>query len=184
MIMKMKYAVAILASMCLVTRAASVTAQQDALIKEPAKSADIAPPGVRNDPFYAPDTADLLNQVQQPGFVYGPGYNAVQWKVVDSPLRNQIALQESALAHEANEIRHKLESATTDAQRSEVRAKLSENLGKQFDLRQKRHGLEIESLEAQVKKLRELVRKRQDSREEIISRRVDQILREAEGLGW
>ena len=108
----------------------------------------------------------------------------MEWKVAGNPEGNQLAMQESTLAHEANEIRHRLESATTDAQRSEVRTKLEENLGKQFDLRQKRHGLEIEALETQVKKLRELVRKRQESREEIISRRVDQVLREAEGLGW
>jgi hypothetical protein len=106
------------------------------------------------------------------------------WKVVGSAEGNELATQEATLAHDANEIRRRLESATTDSQRSEVRTKLEENLGKQFDLRQKRHGLEIEALETQVKKLRELVRKRQESRAEIISRRVDQVLREAEGLGW
>ena len=176
--MKMKYAVAILASVCLVALAASVTARQD-VRRDSMKSADVAPSGMPRTPFYVPDS-----DLPPPGQPNGLGYGSVEWRVVENPLRNQIVLQESSLAHEANEIRHKLESATTDAQRSEVRAKLSENLGKQFDLRQKRHGLEIESLEAQVKKLKELVRKRQDSREEIISRRVDQILREAEGLGW
>ena len=83
-----------------------------------------------------------------------------------------------------NSLKDALERAQTDAQRADVRTKLTDNLGKQFDLRQKRHGLEIEALEAQVKKLRELVRKRQESREDIISRRVDQIIRETDGLGW
>ena len=133
-------------------------------------------------PFYSPDADPLAQSRSAEGF-----FAATVPRTGKSPTARseiKLALQESALAHEANEIRHRLESATTDAQRSEVRTKLSENLGKQFDLRQKRHGLEIEALETQVKKLRELVRKRQDSREEIISRRVDQILREAEGLGW
>ncbi len=178
--MKMKYAVAMLASTCLVAIAASVTAQQDAQPRERAKSADVVPAVPPKTSYYVPDTATLPTQVPR----LETNYGSDEWKFIVHPVRNQIALQESALAQEANEIRHRLESATTDAQRSEVRAKLSENLGKQFDLRQKRHGLEIESLEAQVKKLRELVRKRQDSREEIISRRVDQVLREAEGLGW
>ena len=173
--MKMKYAVAILTSISLVVLAASVTAQQNARPAESAKSADVLPGPFPKTSYYVPDAVTIPSSVQRLDVGY-PGY--------ESPERSQIPQQESVLQHEANEIRHRLESATTDAQRSEVRAKLSENLGKQFDLRQKRHGLEIESLEAQVKKLKDLVRKRQDSREEIISRRVDQILREAEGLGW
>jgi hypothetical protein len=108
----------------------------------------------------------------------------LQWSVARVPEHSQLAMQESTLAHEADELKHRLESATSDAQRSDARTKLAENVGKQFDLRQKRHGLEIEALEAQIKKLRELVQKRQESRSEIISRRVDQIVRESEGLGW
>ena len=98
--------------------------------------------------------------------------------------RGELANQEAALAQEGEELRHALDGAKSDDQRKEIRSKLTDNLGKQFDLRQKRHGLEIEALETQVKKLKELVRKRQESREDIISRRVDQILREADGLGW
>ncbi len=98
--------------------------------------------------------------------------------------RNKLASQESILAHEADQLKHNLERAQSDAQRSELRTKLAENIGKQFDLRQKRHGSEIEALETQVKKLKELVRKRQEAREEIVSRRVEQTLREADGLGW
>jgi hypothetical protein len=179
--MKMKYAVAFLTSLTLVATAPSVPAQQDASRAQP-KSSDLAPITASRAPFYYRSDADpVLAPAQRDLFrSFGP----MEWKHAGSPEGNQLAIQESTLAHEANEIRHRLESATTDAQRSEVRTKLEENLGKQFDLRQKRHGLEIEALETQVKKLRELVRKRQESRAEIISRRVDQVLREAEGLGW
>ncbi len=72
----------------------------------------------------------------------------------------------------------------SDTARSDIKAKLSATLGKQFDLRQKRHEQEIKALEAKVKKLKELVIKRQESREEIVSRRLEQILRESQGLGW
>jgi hypothetical protein len=180
MIMKMKYAVAFLTSLVLVAMAASVPAQQDTFKAQP-RSNDLAPSVTAKSPFYRSD-GDPVSIPGQRSF-FG-NYAPMEWKVAGSPEGNQLAIQESTLAHEANEIRHRLDSATTDAQRSEVRTKLEENLGKQFDLRQKRHGLEIEALETQVKKLRELVRKRQESRGEIISRRVDQVLREAEGLGW
>ena len=51
---------------------------------------------------------------------------------------------ESALAQQVEELKHRLDGAATDADRSKVRTQLAELLGKQFDIRQKRHGLEIE----------------------------------------
>jgi hypothetical protein len=181
MIMKMKYAVAFLTSLGIVALAAAVPAAQE-MYKTQRRSADLAPVETAKVPYYRSDADPLLTTPATARYdLYG---RAAEWKVAGNPEHNQLAIEESTLANEANEIRHRLESATSDTQRSEARAKLAVNLGKQFDLRQKRHGLEIEALEAQVKKLKELVQKRQESRSEIISRRVDQILREAEGLGW
>lgn len=77
-----------------------------------------------------------------------------------------------------------LETVNSDGERREIKDKLRDVLAKQFDQRQKRHGQEIENLEAQVKKLKDLVSKRQENRDEIISRRLEQIQRDAEGLGW
>jgi hypothetical protein len=42
----------------------------------------------------------------------------------------------------------------------------------------------ILAIDAQVKKLKELVRARTENRREIVSRRLEQIVREAQGLGW
>ena len=103
----------------------------------------MAPIGVGKTPFYSNDVDPLVNRGHAGLF---DGYG-VGWKIEASPERNQLATQEAALAHEMGEIRQRLESTMTDAQRSEVRTRLAENLGKQFDLRQKRHGLEIEALE-------------------------------------
>jgi flagellar basal body L-ring protein FlgH len=179
MIMKTTYAVALLTSLALVAMAASVPAQQDTFQAQ-RRSTDAAPTEKPSTTFYQNDLEPRVNQ--QPRSVLFSTDRALG--IGDIPARDQFAVEESTLANEANEIRHHLESTTTDAQRSEIRTKLAENLGKQFDVRQKRHGLEIEALEMQVKKLKELVRRRQESRAEIISRRVDQILREADGLGW
>jgi hypothetical protein len=68
--------------------------------------------------------------------------------------------------------------------KEKIKVKLTETLDKQFDLRQKRHEAEIAALEAQVKKLKEMVQKRQENRKDIIGKRLDQLLREAEGLSW
>jgi hypothetical protein len=92
--------------------------------------------------------------------------------------------EETNLAHVADELAKKLGGAKSDTDRSQIKTQLSEALEKQFDLRQKRHQEEIAGLEAKVKKLKGLVGKRQENRREIVSKRLDQILSDAEGLGW
>jgi hypothetical protein len=180
MIMNMKYLGIALTCVGLVAAVASAPAQQS-----PQRS------GVNS---FSRDSLGQPGTPDQPGTLFSAdvfgnqGANLYSTSTAWSPEarseRTKLTGQESVLAHEADQLKHNLERAQSDAQRSEIRTKLAENLGKQFDLRQKRHGLEIEALETQVKKLKELVRKRQDAREEIISRRVEQTLREADGLGW
>jgi hypothetical protein len=88
------------------------------------------------------------------------------------------------LEHRVDELSRELGSTESDQRRGEIRAALGEILGKQFDLRQKRHELEIEGLEARIKNLRQLVQKRQENRAEIIAHRLDQIVRDSQGLGF
>lgn len=92
--------------------------------------------------------------------------------------------EEANLAHEGDQLGRQLAEAKSDSDRDKIKAKLSDLLEKQFDLRQKRHESEIEALEAQVKKLKDLVQKRQENRRDIISKRLDQVVRDAQGLGW
>jgi hypothetical protein len=92
--------------------------------------------------------------------------------------------EEAQLANQAGEFARELGSAKSDTDRDKLKTQLGTVLEKQFELRQQRHKKEIESLEAQVKKLRDLVDKRQENRREIIAKRLDQILQESQGLGW
>jgi hypothetical protein len=72
----------------------------------------------------------------------------------------------------------------SETQRGKIKGKLAEVLEKQFDLQQTRRDLEVARIEAQLKKLRDLMRKRSDARQTIVEKRLDQLLREADGLGW
>ncbi len=94
------------------------------------------------------------------------------------------APEEASLAHETDRLARQLVEAKSDTDRDKLKTRLGELLEKQFDQRQKRHERELESLETQVKKLRDLVAKRQENRREIIGRRLEQIQRESQGLGW
>jgi hypothetical protein len=71
-----------------------------------------------------------------------------------------------------------------EAERAKLKTKLTDALSKQFDLQQKRRERELARVEAQLKKLRDLMKKRSDERKSIIEKRVDQLVRDAEGLGW
>jgi hypothetical protein len=92
--------------------------------------------------------------------------------------------EEANLSRQAEQLARRLADAKSDSDRDKIKGDLRDVLEKQFELRQRRHEQEIEALEAQVKKLKDLVRRRSDNRREIVAKRLDQILSEAEGLGW
>jgi hypothetical protein len=92
----------------------------------------------------------------------------------------QVHQEEAAIAPLVKQ----LKDAKSDSEIDKIKGQLDDALEKSFAMRQKRHTEEIEDLEAKVKKLKELVAKRQEKRHEIIANRRDQILRDAQGLGW
>jgi hypothetical protein len=92
--------------------------------------------------------------------------------------------EDATYARTAEQLARKLGAAKGDSDRGKIKDDLTQVLEKQFDLRQKRHLNEIKSLEAKVKKLKDLVDKRQENRREIVSKRLEQIMSDAEGLGW
>ncbi len=187
--MKLKYIGTLLTSMGLVAAAAAAVAAQqsreatkDAVPPEKAYSTQGAKSADAGSAAQAPDQPSNSDLIGRTPSEYGRNYASAY--TFPTGEQNALSNAESALARKADGLKRMLEHAKGDSQRNEVRTKLAENLGQQFDLRQKRHKLEIEALEQQVAKLKELVRKRQESREEIISRRVEEIQREVDGLGW
>jgi hypothetical protein len=116
---------------------------------------------------------------QQPGNPFG--YGVPQG---GDPEMEKLLGEEAAAEREATALVDEYARTPDEEKRAKIRAKLSAALEKQFDLQQKRRDLEVTRVEEQLKKLRDLMRKRRDSRQAIIDHRLDQILRDAEGLGW
>jgi hypothetical protein len=100
------------------------------------------------------------------------------------PDRQEGAPEEGRLATEADRLARQLGQAKSEDDKEQLKAKLADVLDKQFEQRQRRHESEIEALEAQLKKLKDLVRIRNERRREIVAKRLEQVLRDAEGLGW
>ncbi len=78
----------------------------------------------------------------------------------------------------------KLLKTAEGAEKESVVAKLKSAVGEQFDQRQEGKAKELKALEEQLAKLKEIHAKRTQQRDVIIAERVQQILRDAEGLGW
>lgn len=130
-----------------------------------------------------PRAEPARDQPSQSPYGPGPGYSYRQSASTNAATR-KLQSGENDLQGEANDLVQRLASAKSDAEKKELRGKLETALGKQFDLRQQRHALEIEMLEAKVTRLKQLVNKRHESRSDIIAKRLDQLIRDSEGLGW
>ena len=92
--------------------------------------------------------------------------------------------EEATLEREAAGVVKEYIKTENEAQRGNLKAKLSAVLAKEFDLQQKRREIELARLETHMKKLRDMMNKRNTARRTIVEQRLDQLLREAEGLGW
>lgn len=75
-------------------------------------------------------------------------------------------------------------SSTDEAKRTEIKAALVKNIEEQFALKQDAREEELKALEEQVKKLRDLQNQRQAQKDRIVNDRVQQLLNDAQGLGW
>jgi hypothetical protein len=91
---------------------------------------------------------------------------------------------EVGAAREVNRLTAEYSKTEGNEARTKIKDKLAAALEKQFTAQQKRRELELARVEAQVKKLRELMKKRDEQRKTIIDNRLDQLVREADGLGW
>jgi hypothetical protein len=69
-------------------------------------------------------------------------------------------------------------------EKKEIRTKLNGVLGQQFDQHIGQQQKELEQLEQQLASLKAVIRKRLESKESIIERRAEQLIQEAQGLGW
>jgi hypothetical protein len=78
----------------------------------------------------------------------------------------------------------KWKEAKNEAERNQVKDELQKDLAKQFQANLHKQEIEIAQLEAKVQKLRGQLELRRSKQEEIIDFHMQQLLRDAEGLGW
>jgi hypothetical protein len=79
---------------------------------------------------------------------------------------------------------HDYVQATKDDDKKEIRKKLTETLNKQFDAHLAQQQKELEDLEKKITSLRAVLKKRQEAKNAIVERLIEQLVQDAEGLGW
>jgi hypothetical protein len=84
----------------------------------------------------------------------------------------------------ANELLHRWKAAANESDRGKIERQLRDLLKEELQARFGVHETEIKHLEAKVKQLRDQLELRRGKQDEIVDFRLQQLLREAQGLGW
>lgn len=101
------------------------------------------------------------------------------------PLAYGAADHSGAGYHEfTNQLFVEYQAASDDAAKNSILAKLTETVGQQFDARQSAREKELKQLEDQLVKLKAAQSKRTTQKDRIVKDRVQQLINNAEGIGW
>ena len=114
------------------------------------------------------------------------GYQPVQLVVTEEidPELNELRQSAAAMSNLAEGLAAQYAATEDGEKRAAIKAELMNSLTQQFEAQQQVRERELANVEARIKKLRELTQKRRDAQKTIIDQRLDQLLREADGLGW
>ncbi|HEV3204295.1 MAG TPA: hypothetical protein VGY77_07930 [Gemmataceae bacterium] len=82
------------------------------------------------------------------------------------------------------QLAHQYVKAAKEEDKKEIRKKLVDSLNQQFDHQIQQQQKELEELEKQIAELKAVLKKRMDAKTTIVERRIDQLVQEADGLGW
>src|SRR5438876_3917501 len=107
-----------------------------------------------------------------------------QFRAANAYLRGPANDKQYALQVESVQLAHQIAKAENDDDKRELRKKLTHVLDQVFDGHLKEQQKELDDLEKQVARLKKLLSKRREAKETIVERRLEQLVQDAEGLGW
>lgn len=81
------------------------------------------------------------------------------------------------LERETHEISRRVRSASAE-EREEMMKRLTAVVNKHFDVRQQRRELQLRRMEEELKRLKEVISKRNEAREQIVKKRLGELIGE------
>lgn len=144
-----------------------------------------APFGGRGPRGEGPDGPLRGGEPRGPGFVPGGGTRMGEYERLrrEDPEMFALLNQDEVLEQQTLEMADKVRRATSD-EREKLQTQLSELVNKHFDVRQQRRELQLKRMEAELSRLREAIKQRNDTRDSIIKERMTELVGEAKGLGF
>lgn len=122
---------------------------------------------------------------QELGVIVSRAPRVVYPAVAGWPMAYGAADHSGAGYHEfTNQLLVEYQAANDDAAKNSILAKLTETVGKQFDARQSVREKELTQLEDQLVKLKAAQSKRTAQKDRIVKDRIQQLINNAEGIGW
>lgn len=120
-----------------------------------------------------------------PGFRPGmlPGGDDADRSRQEDPEMHRLTEQDYQLAQQTLEVAGELRRATGD-QQAKLKQQLTELVNKHFDVRQQRRELQLKQMEAELGRLREAIKERNDIRDAIIKQRMSELAGPAKDLGF
>ncbi len=101
-----------------------------------------------------------------------------------APAGVDVPVSEGQRKQNADSLLERYSRAESDGERARIKEELASLLKEEFDAQQERRTAGLARVEADLRRVRELLRRRVEARGEIVERRLDQLLREASGMGW
>jgi hypothetical protein len=159
--------------------------QYDRTIKEFYSPQPLPPFSVGNiDPFgsgggYGFNSGKIVMD-DRTGQMIIKGPNSVE--IITGPEANELREKEGKVVSEIEDVGNQYRSNKDKGERAKLKTKLAELVGQQFAIRQEFRGKQIERLEKELARVRESVQKRGENREQIIKRRIAQLLNEEDDM--
>jgi hypothetical protein len=107
---------------------------------------------------------------------YGPGMGFGMMRRPDPDVVREAELERQVQERVDAYRNHRVGSPEAEKERDTIQKEIVKLVNEQFNLRQERRENELKLFEEQIKRLRETIEKRQKAREEIIERRVKELL--------
>lgn len=136
--------------------------------------------GFRQPDFGRPEGPNHGNMMLPPP----PAGTFQNWDQMEKsdPELFKLLKQDAELERTTRQLTMQYRQTVDEDAKAEIGAQLAETIAKHFDVRQKRRALELERLEKELNRMKDLFEKRNQSRDKIIEQRLKELKGEEESL--
>ena len=100
----------------------------------------------------------------------------------DDPEMEKLLREDYDLERQTYDAAKRVKRGQSTDEKDKSRKELAEIVGKHFEVRQRRRDLQVKRMEDEIKKLRDVMTKRGEAKEQIIKKRLSELLGDGDDL--